>query len=332
MKPFALLALATLIGTANAATPGLYSFGGKEDGRSPIPLIRYNATGGRVPIGDSSINSVPGAQETAILPETKTMYILGENTTRGIHNTVLIGVSLDDASTKFEAPTPIAQVGQFVGVGQTIDYAGNGKLIVTGVDAKSGVHTAWSVDPAQGHKFTTLSSGFFPVDFSPRIDTAYTIDPVRNVLWLVTKGSSPSGTDPRLVGINLTSGTTIANHTTTDMDMAKSLVYDPVSPNKLLALGLKGMKDGLKVFEIDTTTFAIQPLASINPSYKSESLYNGIVAFDKTSRTIYCITRTQAQPSGLLLVGYSVSSNQMTASTLDPSFGAPNNIDYYDAL
>jgi hypothetical protein len=173
MKSFALLALATLIGTANAATPGLYSIDRGATGRSPIALNRYDATGSRIPIGECSIDGVPGSQETAILPETKTMYILAENTTKGIHNTVLIGVSLDDGSTKFEAPTPLAQVGSFVGVGMTIDYAGNGKLIVTGVDAKTGVHAAYSVDPAQGHKFTTLSSGFFPVNFSPRIDPAY---------------------------------------------------------------------------------------------------------------------------------------------------------------
>jgi hypothetical protein len=148
----------------------------------------------------------------------------------------------------------------------------------------------------------------------------------------VTKGSSPSGTDPRLVGINLTSGTTIANHTTTDFDMAKAMVYDQAS-KKLLAFGLKGMKDGLTVFEIDTTTFAIQPLATINPSYNSYSFYNGIAAFDKTSRTIYGFTQTQSQPSGLLRVGYSVSNNKMTAFNLDPTLdGHPNNIDYYNAL
>jgi hypothetical protein len=325
-----LVALATLIGTASAATPGLYSLNGKMDGRSPTTLIRYDATGSRVPIGECSFDGVVGTQETAILPETKTMYILAENTTTGTHNTILVGVSLDDASTKFEAPTPLAQVGMYIGVGQTIDYAGNGKLIVTGVDAKSGVHVAWSVDPAQGHKFTTLSSGFLPVDFLPRIDPAYTIDPVRSVLWLVTHGSSPSGGDPRLVGIDLTSGTTIANHTTTDMDMAKAMVYDQVS-NKLLAFGLKGYT--LKVFEIDTTTFAIQPLATIDPSYNSKFLYSGIATFDKTSRTIYGFTETQSQPSGLLLVGYSVSNNKMTAFNLDRSLDwPPRNIDYYNVL
>ena len=41
-------------------------------------------------------------------------------------HTILIGVSLADASTTFEVPTPVKQVSSNIGVGQTIHYAEKG--------------------------------------------------------------------------------------------------------------------------------------------------------------------------------------------------------------
>ena len=51
-------------------------------------------------------------------------------------------------------------------------------------DTTTNLHTAWSIDPTQGHAFTTLSSGFLPSE-KYKIDNAQTLDLVHNGAWWV---------------------------------------------------------------------------------------------------------------------------------------------------
>jgi hypothetical protein len=315
MLLFLLLSLVLPTAAAGAVVPGLYSLADKQ-----TALIRYDDDGSSVTIGQLSIGGTPGPQNTAVVPETKTLYMLALN--NSAPHTILIGVSLADASTTFEVPTPVKQVSSNIGVGQTIHYAEKG-LVVTGIDKMSGLHTAWSVDPAQGHAFTELSSGFLKSS-KPRVDNAHTVDPVHGVLWLTTTSpTQPQQVD--LVGINLANGTELARHTCTSSTMPHAMEYDAAS-GKLLAFGLR--QDAAFVFEIDTASFESKVLAKIDPKLKSRSVYNGISSFDSTSRTLYGLTSTT--DNGVLLVGYSAATSAVTVAT-NLAGAVPFNIDFYAA-
>ena len=105
------------------------------------------------------------------------MYVLALNKTDGVE-TSIVGISLADASVTGIFPTPLLQTsGDAIGVGMTIDAYGKHGLVISGVDTVNQKHTAYKIDPSQGHTVQKLSEGFL-AGAEGLLDAAHCFDAV----------------------------------------------------------------------------------------------------------------------------------------------------------
>eukprot|EP01047_Picozoa_sp_COSAG01_P073088 COSAG01_NODE_11809_length_1854_cov_3.866667_2_plen_149_part_00 len=124
-------------------------------------LVHIDAHGVNTTVGKVGLSQrfLPVAGQCAVAQETATMYILAAKATNNTV-TMVVGISLADASITTEVETPLKQLSlPEIGLGMTIDASAAGLLILTGVDRLSDKHTAYTVNPSKGH-VRKLSSGF----------------------------------------------------------------------------------------------------------------------------------------------------------------------------
>ena len=253
-----------------------------------------------------------GAGLTAVVPENQVLYALAMAGSQ----TRLYGFALANASTAVQIVTPISQTGKYVGQGQTIHYAGDGKLVITAVDLQSNKHTAWSVDTSQTpHTFTVLSDGFLQTDPAV-LDNAHTYDSAHGVFWTEDKQN--------LIGIDVANGTEIARNPE-GAEWPHAMEYDATS-NTLLGWSISN--NAPEAIQIDTTTFKTSKRGAIDPSFSPKSFWNGLSAFDESTRSIYgmCANADGAD----LLITYSASTGTTSATVMTGA--RPMNFAYYNPL
>jgi hypothetical protein len=318
------LALFLFAAAVAGAPSGLYTFSGEQGADGNHVLRRIAADGTSAVVGSANLHGTMqiAAHQTAIDPISGTMYMLALNQTGHFGSSyMLIGVSLDDASVTVEVATPLAQIGGYVGTGQTINYGGGGKIIVTGADAASGLKAAWSVDTANStHPFSMLSSGFLNSTLPDRIDPAQALDATKGNLWVVPLSHTASGhivTD--LVGLDVATGAEVARRPNVyPFHTPHAMAFDAAS-GQLLAIGVSpapGSAGKPVIFQIDLSTLSTKIVAVISQAAK-DVLENGICAFDTATRTLYGVTG--AAVGGDLLFGYSAATGTMTQVALDLS-------------
>ena len=134
----------------------MYAYEMPGDSLLHIDEHGVNRTVGKVGL---SLRFWPVAGQCAVAQETATMYVLAARATNDTE-TVVVGVSLVDASITAVVETPLLQIGlPEIGLGMTIEASAAGLLVLTGVDRLSNKHTAYTVDPSKGH-VRKLSDGF----------------------------------------------------------------------------------------------------------------------------------------------------------------------------
>ena len=112
------------------------------------------------------------------------MYVLALNKTDGVE-TSIVGIPLADASITGTFPTPLLQSPAAIGIGagMTIDAYGKHGLVISDVDTATQKHTAYMIDPSQGHVVQKLSEGFL-AGAEGLLDAAHCFDFVSSTYWL----------------------------------------------------------------------------------------------------------------------------------------------------
>ncbi len=124
-------------------------------------LLHIDAHGVSRPVGKVGLSQwfLPVAGQCAVAQETATMYVLAARATNNTE-TVVVGISLVDASITTVLETPLQQIGlPEIGLSMTIEVSAAGLLLLTGIDRLSNKHTAYTADPSKGHVWK-LSDGF----------------------------------------------------------------------------------------------------------------------------------------------------------------------------
>ena len=324
---------------AAALSTGMYAYEMTEDSLLHIDAHGINTTVGKVGL---SQRFLPVAGQCAVAQETATMYVLAAKATND-SETVLVGISLADASITAEVETPLRQLGlPEIGLGMTIDASAAGLVVLTGVDRLSDKHTAYAVDPSKGH-VRKLSDGFLadaryahdsntshanPTSLSSRLlwselcvdsaelDFAHCLDVRSSVFWLTSpsRNYSESGLFD-LVGVDVLKGAEVARHTMCNQMAAAcdkgvphvhAMAHD-ASTGGLLALGLNASSLTPFVFTIDTAAFEARVVAR----FEAFSAFNGIAAWDAKRRALYGLAMKSEAVQDPVLIGYSMAAEAM---------------------
>ena len=317
-------AVSALAGRAIAAPQppgGLYSLTQRQD-----VLIRFKSDGSNVTVGKVDLTQFnPIATElSTIVEKAATMYVLALNKT-GV-DTSIIGISLADASITGIYPTPLLQGPSEVGLGMTIDAYGRNGLLISGIDRTSHKHTAYTVDPANGHAVHKLSDGFLAGALN-MLDAPHCVDVKSGALWLTTPSKNYSVTGLfDLVSIDLAKGTERARHTLPSAQMVHAIKHDPLAGG-LVALGLDAAFKPF-VFTIDTSTFK----PTIVAGFDAYSVFNGIAAWDPLRRMIYGMAQVSETVRDPVLVGYSLHDQTKLIADIclyGSACAAPFNLDFF---
>ena len=302
----------------------MYSLTQKQDFLLHINRNGTNTTIGKVDLGQQGFYPI-ASQMSAIVEKTATMYVLALNKTDNVE-TSIIGIALADASITGVYPTPLLQVSTEIGQGMTIDAFGKHGLVITGVDRTSQKHTAYVVDPAQGHAVQKLSDGFLDGAMGV-LDGAHCVDVPSSALWLTTPSKNYSATGLfDLVSIDLTKGTENARHTLPAAQMVHALKHDPHA-GILVALGLDAAFKPF-VFTIDPSSFK----PTIVADFDAYSVFNGISAWDPLRRTIYGMAYASQTVKDPVLVSYSLADQTKASHDICQGGGscdAPFNFDFF---
>jgi hypothetical protein len=299
-------------------------------GRSSLERGRRHARGGDAAL-TADFNPV-GPHQTCIDTEGAVLYALAVNRTS--QETMLVGLSLADASRVYEAPAPIAQQGEMIGQGATVDCAGGGVVVVTG-QLKDGTHAAFELVPSKGRS-TPLAAGFLANQTMHVLDAAHTLqtslNPLSYVLWVVVVAAKPQGTFD-LVAIDLHSG-----ETTQRLHLGGGGGVPATFPH---TLAYDGASDTLVCTGLDTAltplffTIAAAPphkLSVLAPLPQGRSVANGMSAYDPRRRVAYVMVGSSAN-ARKLLVGVSAETKKVVSITdicgASGTCGFPFNIDFF---
>eukprot|EP00936_MAST-01D_sp_MAST-1D-sp1_P001693 g1693.t1 len=285
-------------------------------------------------VGDAALTvdfDPVGPQQTCIDAREAVLYALAVNKTS--QETVLIGLSLANASRVYEAPAPISQQGVLIGQGATVDCVGNGHVVVTG-QLEDGTHAAFELVPSTG-RTTPLATGFLANQTVKLLDAAHTLQTSlaspspSYVLWVVVAAAAPPGTFD-LVAIDLRSGETtqrlhLGGGGGVPATFPHTLAYDGAS-DTLLCTGLD-----TSLTPIFFTIAAASPhnISVMGSLLQGRSVSNGLSTFDPRRRVAYVLVGSSANASELL-VGVSAESKAVVSSTnIGNASSVPFNIDFF---